>query len=395
MLTYVFTGYKILSVPLDRAAELLELCRRCGYPYDSFTTREAEKYVTLRVKTATADKLMAACAACGLPVTVIKAGGLPLWGKWLWRRPGLWVGLLAVIALLFISSRFVWDVRVTGNETVTEHRVEETLRACGFGVGSYLGSFKADRIENQALMADRSLAWISINVKGTVAHVQIREAAHPPEASDQTPANLIAATGGQIVRVELTRGNVIVSPGQWVDEGDLLVSGLYDSDQVGFRYTHALGKVYARTVEEITVSIPLTYEKKVYSEEDGVVLCERSLIFFENYIKFSKKTGNVGGSCDTIRRVSIPFSFSGVDFPIALVTEWSLPYTTVEEKRTYAEALELAYLVLAQRIGSIPGGAEILNKSITTTLGEDTLLLTCTLTCVRDIAEERTFEILP
>lgn len=394
MLTYYFTGYKILSLPPSSTAAFLDLCRRHGFVYDRFTAH-SDGCITLRMKTATAEKALSAADACHVSVTVSRIGGLPHILRRFCRRPGLWIGGLLVVILLVVSSRFVWDVRVSGNELLSDREVEATLRECGFGVGSYLGRFKADRTENRALMANEKLAWISINMKGTVAYVQIREAVSPPEETDETPANLVADTGGRIVRVELTRGNIIVSAGQWVDQGDLLISGLYDSEQVGMRYTHAEGKVYARVVEQITVQIPLTYEKKTYTTEEDDIFCEKSVIFFENLIKFSKKTGNMRESCDIIKRVSVPFSEWGVDFPIALVTEWYLPYTVTEEKRTYAEAEELAYLALTQRIGSLPGGAEVLSKTVTTTLGEDMYILTCTLECIRDIAKEQTFEVLP
>lgn len=394
MLSYTLSGWKILSVSQEDAAALLELCRREGFVYDGFNTT-VDGEVSLRFRGRTARAVLAACDACGLPVSIVKTGGLPAFLSRFARRPGLVAGLLLSVVLLVLSTGFVWDVRVSGNTTLSEREVEETLKACGFGVGSSLRGFRADRTQNRALMADHRLSWISINMRGTVAYVQIREATYPPEAEDDTPANLVASRGGQIVRVELTRGNVLVSAGQWVGEGDLLVSGLYDSEQVGLRYTHAEARVYARTVREITVEIPLSYEQKQYDTENTPIFCEKSLIFFEKTIKFSKKTGNVGGMCDTIRRVSVPFSSLGVGFPISLETKWYLPYTLVQATRTHAEAEELAYLELSRQISAIPGGAEVLSKTITTTHGEDAYVLHCTLTCIEDIAKEQTFEVLP
>lgn len=394
MLTYYFTGYKILSLPMTYAAAFLELCRSQGLVYDCFTACD-ECHVTLRMRFSMAKRAEKACTANGIPLEIIKETGLPrLLGRLL-AHPGLCLGALVAVALLWTSSRFVWDVRVTGNALLSEREVEATLRDCGFGVGSYLGTFKADRVENKALITNKSLAWISVNMKGNVAYVQIREAAHAPESEPEAPANLVAETGGQIVRVELVRGNVLVVAGQWVGKGDLLVSGLYDSEQVGFRYTHAEGRVYARVVEQITVEIPLVYEKKVYQTQEDAISCEKTLIFFENHIKFSKKTGNIGGSCDTIKRVSAPFSQWGVDFPIAFMTEWYLPYEIVEEKRTYSEAEALAYLTLAQRIGELPGEVEVLSKTISTIHGEDVYILNCTLECIRDIAKEQSFSVEP
>ncbi len=244
-------------------------------------------------------------------------------------------------------------------------------------------------------MHQKEIAWISVNMKGTVAYVQIRETASPKENTNLTPANVVADVGGQIVRVELSRGNVVTVAGKWVDKGDLLISGIYGGEQSGIRYTHAEGRVYARVVEEISIAIPLSYERKTYATEKEDIFCEKYMIFFENYIKFSKKTFNSEKSCDIIKRVSVPFSKTGADLPIALETRWYVPYTVTTEKRTYAEAEALAYLELSQKIGSLPGGAEVLSKTITTTLGEDTYFLTCTLECIRDIAKEQTFEVLP
>ena len=393
MLSYFLVGYQNVCIAPEDTACFLELCRQKKLAYRDFRPMD-DGSVALRMRTHTLRQALRLAEAQGISVTVTAEGGLPLYTRCLWRRPGLWVGVLVVVALMILSSRFVWDVRVTGNTAVSEREVEETLRACGFGVGSYLGNFKADRIENRVLMQNRDIAWISVNMRGTVAHVEIREAVHTPPQEDSTPANLIADIGGQIIRVEPLRGNVTVAAGEWVDKGDLLIGGVYGSETSGIRYTHAAGRVYARVVEEILIEIPLTYEKKVYDTRKDAVFCEKSLIFFEKNIKFSKKTGNMGESCDIIKRVYVPFAQFEKDLPVSWVTEWYIPYQTVTATRTYAEAEELAYFQLSQRILSIPGGAEVLSKTITTTHGEDKYILSCTLECIRDIAKEQTVEVL-
>ncbi len=394
MLSYFFFGYRLLSIPMSHASQFLELCRSYGFIYDQFNT-DGESCINLRMREKTAQKVLLLCESQDLPIEVITAGGLPKLCHRLVRRPGLLVGFLIACFLMWFSSGFVWDVRVSGNHLLTEREVEETLRSCGFGVGSSLRGFKADRTENKALIKDSRLSWISVNMKGTVAYVEIREAMPPPENTANIPANVIAAMGGQIVHVELEQGNVVVASGKWVDEGDLLISGLYDSEQMGFRYTHAKGRVFARVTEQITVTVPLTYEKKVYQTDNTQMVCEKSLNFFENYIKFSKKTGNITESCDIIKRVSVPFTEWGVDFPISLVTEWYVPFIWEKGKYSYEEAEALAYYELSKRISEIPGGAQLLNKQITTACGETCFVLTCTLDCIRDIAKEQIFEVLP
>lgn len=296
---------------------------------------------------------------------------------------------------MIASSQIVWDVRITGNETVSSRDIEQSLAACGFGVGTPLRGFRADVTENRVLMLDDRLAWISINRRGTVAYVQVREAAHAPKDDEENTAaaNVVASRPGRIERVELVRGLVVVGKGDTVDEGDLLVSGLYDSLVYGYRWTHAEARVYARTVREIHISIPLTYEQRVYSAEEGIAR-DVSLKFFSKTIKFSKSTGNEGVLCDTIESERSMGIFSEVGFPLSVQTVWYLPYTVATATRTPAEAEELAYYELAREIASIPGGVELLQKSVTTHLGESEMRLDCTVVCIEDIATIRPIDIV-
>lgn len=393
-MSFFILGWRSIYAEAPYGAEVLELCRAYGLAYDKVSPTP-EGGLSLRMRRVTAKKLLALCMERELPVAVTGEGGLPRWLGKLLRRPGLCVGFALAVILMALSTTVVWDVRVSGNVNLSERAVEESLASCGFGVGNFLWGFRADELQNRVLMADKRLAWISVNMRGTVAYVEVREAEYPHGREDpDAPTNLVASMGGQIVRVELIRGNVLVSAGQWVGEGALLVSGVYDSQQVGMRYTHAKAKVYARTVRELLIEIPLSHEEKEYADFRDAVLLEKSLIFFQKNIKFSNKTRNDGTFCDTIESVSVPFTRWGVGFPIALRRVWALPYTLTQETYTYAEAEELAYLELARQISEIPGGAEVLSKAVTVTRTPTSLLLQCTLTCVQDIAKEQPFEVV-
>lgn len=396
---YRLIGYLQLSTDAAHAAALLDICRRKGLPYAAFThISEGDGGIALTFTLPNARTLLAAAEACAIPVAVGRAGGLPRRLLSFFRRPGLVVGMVLGVLLCMAASHVVWDIRISGNQTVSDRAIEESLAACGFSVGTPLRGFHADVLENQVLLLDDRLAWISVNRRGTVAYVEVREAIRSPASSPDRPADIVAATAGIIERVELETGNVRVSAGQFVSPGEVLVSGLYDSDRYGIRFTRASACVYARTVHEFTITIPLTYEQTVYETgPDGTLdtACqEKFLNFFGKSIKFSKKTGNEGGSCDTIEREQKLIPISSVGFPISVRTVWYLPYTVTTLTRTHAEAEELAYVELARRIAALPGGAEILGKTVTTQRGKDCFVLRCTLTCVEDIGTIREIEIV-
>lgn len=395
-LFYCVVGYCTIETDADHSARLLEICRRREIPYENFRSTEAGG-ISLRFTLRAARDVERICASCGIPFTRRGQGGLPLLWSRLWHRPGLPVGMLLGVFLLLAAQRVVWDVRISGNTTLSDRAVEESLAVCGLGVGTPLRGFRADVTANEVLLYDDRLAWISINRKGTVAYVEVREAVKRPEAQSDAPADLVAAEGGVIERVELESGNIRVTAGQTVSRGDMLVSGLFDSTQQGIRFTTARAKVYARTTRVLTVKIPLTYEYKVYETDlfDGAggIDCEKSLFFFGKQIKFKKKTGNLTGCCDIIENEKSCGLTEGVGFPVSVRTAWYLPYTVVPAGRTYAEAEELAYLELARCIAALPGGAELIRKEISVHHGDDALTLTCTLTAIEDIAARRIIEI--
>ncbi len=395
-LYYYLTGYRTLSTDASHAADLLEICRRGGCVYADFC-HDHDGGIRLTFPLRVARTVESTAAAGGIPLTVLRTGGLPRRLARLARRPGLILGGILGVLLCVAASRVVWDIRIEGNSTVSDRAIEETLAACGFTVGTPLKGFRADVLENQVLLADDRLAWISVNRRGTVAYVEVREASHTPTPEPNTPADLVAAVGGIIQRVELEAGNVRVSAGQTVSPGDVLVSGIYDSQTEGIRLTRARARIYAQTEREITVTVPLTYREKTYlSTADGAlsaVSWEKSVIFFKKTVNFSKKTGNEGVVYDIIESEQDFSLMEGVGFPLSVRTVWYLPYEWVSATRTYSEAEELAYIELARKIAALPGGAELLSKTVTVTRTPDALILHCFLSCVEDIGTVREIEV--
>ena len=183
----------------------------------------------------------------------------------------------------------------------------------------------------------------------------------------------------------------MVTAGQAVKAGELLVSGLYDSQTGGFRYTRAAGRVLARTQRVLTVEIPLVYEEKVYEEP---ILEGLTVHFFDFSYKFFKNSGNQDILCDIIKYNSnlgqlgnnrLPMSFSRTDIH---------PYHLEERQRSAEEALELCYRELELQLSELSGDVQLLQKEITTEVRDGSVVLVCTLTCIENIAVVQEFEIV-
>ncbi len=389
-LIYTLFGYRKLYANGQNCLALLNLCMERGFSYTDFESEE-DGGISFVCSCWTAKRIVALCQKREICVAQVKQGGVPHFFWRYRRRLGMMLGLLGGIFLLWLSGQFVWDVRVVGNTTLTASEVRENLKKCGFGVGSYIPDFNGNELENRLLIESDQIAWISIYMDGTVAVVQIKENAQPPQKPSAKPANLVAAYDGQIELLELYRGNSMVSVGSAVRKGDLLVSGLYDSQTVGYRYTRAAGKVLARVEDTIRIEIPLTYEEKVYlPAKQGVV----ALDFFDFSVKILKNSGNYNAPCDIIKNKNTIDIFGIVNLPFGWTSETVCPYETVLSERSADEAGVLARAQLETELACLAKEAELLQKSISVTQTDTHYVLECRVVCIRDIAVQVEFDVI-
>ena len=388
-LSYFFLGTVTVSVDYDNITPLLNICMQKSIPYSGF--RALRDRVILRLRISEFNKLKTEADARGISYTVEKRSGLPfILGKYKYRA-GLMLGLVLSAVLVFASHQFVWDIRVTGNEQMTSSEIIAILEGYGFSVGSYIPSANTDRLENKILIDSDKISWLSINIVGTVANVEVREREVAQSQSTATsPANLVAKKSGIIEEVRVFRGKVVVGAGKYVEKGELLVSGLYDSTQEGFRYTRASGQIYARTVEEFYIEIPYKYEGKAYT---GEIYCNKYLNFFDFSMNISKKSGNEGVFYDKIDIVEDCSIFGVIDTPFSVKTERYLEYKTVSLTRTPKEAEELAYFSLEERLAMLAEDTVLIKKTVTPMVREDRFILHCVIVLIEDIAKTVEFEV--
>ncbi len=388
-LSYYFLGSVEISVDYTNITPLLNLCMYQSIPYSDFHA-DSDK-VTMRLRLTAYKRLEKEAMARGIEFKVIRNQGLPfILGRYRYRF-GLFLGILCAAAMILLSQRFIWEIDIVGNESLTSHEICEALSRQGFSVGSYIPHANTDRIENKILIESDTISWISINIIGTVAEVQIRERTEQrSESVVSKPANLVASKSGIIEEVRVFRGNTVVASGKYVEKGELLVSGLFDSVQVGFRYTRAAGEVYARTVEEFYIEIPYEYEGKVYT---GAEYSNKYLNFFDYSMNISKKCGNEGAFYDKIDNVEDCELFWGIKTPFTLRTERFLEYKTVSMTRTRSGAEELAYFELESRLAALSENATMLKKTVTPYAFEDRFILHCVIVLIEDIAEVSEFDV--
>ena len=284
--------------------------------------------ITVETPYGAARKLSRRLAALDIPFTE-KCFGLPFFLFSYRKRPGIFIGLALALGIIFLSGSVVWDIRVSGNTNVDTATVKRELAAAGFGLGSSVKT-DVDRISNSLLARSDKISWLSINMSGTVAYVQIREEAHFAQ-KDNSPCNLVAMRDGTIERIESSCGTVCVEVGQSVKKGEILVSGVRGGKSGNYSLVQASGQVFAVVSRVFEVEVPFKYEAQVpISSENG----QKYIKFFSKNIFFSKNSRKNTSKCVTIymeENLSPPYL---PPLPFGVVTELVTEYETVTKNRT-------------------------------------------------------------
>ena len=294
--------------------------------------------------------------------------------------------------LLFLASQSViWRIDVTGNERLSKERIMDSLLQNGLYIGGRISKIDTDFIEHRIMINDDEVAWISINIVGTVARVEVKEDIDTEIKQESTkPSNLISKFDAQIVSLEILSGFINVKEGDFVRRGELLASGIYESEKAPSRYSRASGKVFGRVTQEFKVEIPLLQVKKVLT---GEIITKKKLIFFGKSIKFFINYRNLPTSYDIINYVYTLNPFSLGELPISLSVDEYYGYEMVEMEISEDEAIEQAYDMLRAQIDEVLPDVQILKKSLQGEIVDGKYVLKCTVTAICDIAEQVEFEV--
>ncbi len=386
-------GYRIISIPSEQGAEFFNVCARFGIVFHSLGVKKGEegdrRY--FRMSFVAARKAQALCRRYGIDVRGESRHGLPELFRASLKRPGIILGTVLFVAVVFMSGQVIWDVRIEGNESVSDEEIIDILKESGISVGSLKSGLDIDRIQNRALILSDKISWITVNVTGTVAEVEVREVSAAPEDKDYISSNLVAERNGTVVEFDRVKGNIAVELGEAVSEGQLLVGGVYGSDTEGLRFVRSSGRVLALCEREFSVSVPLKFEKKVYTGREKI---KKSLIFFEKEVKFFGNSGNSYASCDTIEEVEYFDLFGLGKLPFGIRTVTYAEYYTEEAARSEETAKEQANLLLWQSFAAdAPLDAAVVRKQLYGRVEGEAYILSGTVESVENIAVEREVKI--
>ncbi len=271
-------------------------------------------------------------------IKIQRKKGLPFTIKKYRKRKIFGILFVVIIALLIVSSNYIWNIEISGNVKITNKEILQSLEESGLKVGLSKNDIDTNAVISKIRLDREDIAWIGITVKGTNAIVKIKEAAKAPEVIDENKfCNIVANKTGMITKINVQNGTANVKVGDIVEEGDILVNGYLEGKYTGTRYVHGAATVEAKiwyTKKEkamLKQQIPVQTgnEEKKYS----IKFKKNQINLFKTLSKFEKY--------DTINENKKIILFSNFYLPIEVVKITNKEYVLQDVTYTNEEQIQI------------------------------------------------------
>lgn len=183
----------------------------------------------------------------GCKIKIERKRGIPFILNRYKKRKIFFCTLTLIVLGILTISRFIWNIEITGNETIPTEEIIKTINESGLKVGEYKENIDTKKIINELRLKREDLAWAGITIKGTNAIVKIVEAENKPTIINEDEyCSIVADKDGVIEKINANNGTIQVQKGEVVKKGTILIAGWMEGKYTGIRYVHSSGEIEAR-----------------------------------------------------------------------------------------------------------------------------------------------------
>lgn len=151
-------------------------------------------------------------------VNVVKYGGLKRIAELMLKRVGLLAGIVAIVIMVVVSSKFTLSLKVVGNKNIDQSEIKEALQNYGYKFGG-INSCNLKDIEKYLLENVEGLSLVSVAKRGNVLVVNVVE----KEKNKLSTEPFIAPYNMVVKSIKLISGTLNCGVNDVVKKGDVIV----------------------------------------------------------------------------------------------------------------------------------------------------------------------------
>lgn len=227
--------------------------------------RQGTSAITFYIRLQDMNKLRHQVRSYDCRISFLSGQGAPFLWKRTLKNAGFFIGFFLFFVVITLLSNIVWGINIKGASPQIEHQIRKELNRIGVDVGK-LQFFIDDEETIQRKLEDRipNITWVGVKLSGTTYHFQVVEKNNPTPPDKFSPQDLVASKKAVIVDMFVENGQKVVNINQYVNKGQILVSGIIGNEH-NSKMVAAIGKVLGKTWYKTDVQMPLQSDFQVYT----------------------------------------------------------------------------------------------------------------------------------
>ncbi len=180
------------------------------------------------------------------------------------------ISILLSIFIMYLLSNICFSVNVIHSKKDIRTLLEDELYDHGIRPFTFKKRFKEIGAIKETIKKEypNDIEWLEIIDDGMKYTVRVEERIINKEKENKNFCNVISTKDATILGVTSSHGQTLVNSGSIVKKGDILISGEIKFNEEAKARTCAEGIVYGNTWYKISVSIPLNYTQKEYTDKN-------------------------------------------------------------------------------------------------------------------------------
>lgn len=359
-----------------------------------------EMYVTIHGF----KKLKPVIRKTGTKVAIIERFGLPFIFYKYRKRKVFLAGATGSILLIYILSLFIWNIEVNGNMSYSDETLIQYLEEKNISHGMLKKDVDCSKIVKEIRKKYDDIIWVSASVTGTRLFIEIKENEtleqekqlnRMNEVDVETGCNIVSTENCVIKEIITRKGIPLVSEGEEVNKGDVLVTGLVEvlndnKELTAYRVENAQADIRGELQYDYENEQLYSYEEKEYLTK------KKSEIYFKIknklfWIGEKKNRFKLSESMQLEKQVCIGDHFN---LPIWYGYKITKPYKTHEKEYTRKELQCILTEDFEKYCNELrKKGVEILENSVKIYTKRNFAIAKGTLTIICDIGDKKEIEI--
>ena len=362
IINYIY-GYLRIVVEGYYIERFINICRNRNYMMWNIK-KVNDIHLALNIEIKNFKEICKIAKKTQCKISIKAKRGLPFFLNKYKKRKLFALFLVLVLAIIFLSSNFVWNIEIIEENGLAIENIMEDIQEAGLRIGTLKNDIDTKEIINKVRLERDDIAWIGIELKGTNAIVRLVKAEEKPEIVDEDEyCNIVSNKNGVITKINAQDGTANVKVGDTVSVGDVLINGWMEGKYTGIRYVHAKGEIEARVWYTMNKTIQYTTTEKQYTgnieTNYGIKMNNFKINFLKGVSKFE--------FYDTIETENKIKLFSNFYLPISVVKTTCQQYEEIEKTYSVEEAKSLGIQEIEEELEKqIENKENIVNKNINT-----------------------------